>query len=1084
MKHSSGNFLRKAIALLLILCMGTGTAAIAEPTVWEAANSVFYPDYGSQAELRQAASELNIQLAEEGMVLLKNENGALPLSRDEKKVTLLGFRSYNLMTGGGGSGAGRPGTYGIPIATLPDSLEAEGFKVNQRAAAAYEGAAEEIAPADFAPSLLSSYTSYGDVAILTFSRSGSEGQDEKMHDVAGNADTSKHYLELTDAEIELVHHAKANFPKVIVLINSANVMEVGELNDPKTEDNLGVDAILWIAQTGNDGAWAIGRILSGSVNPSGHTVDTWERDFTKGPTYTNIGAMSQNFNEDGTRMDNALYVDGEIAVDAFGQSYHSVEYREGIYMGYRYYETAYDIAEDKEAAYENVVYPFGYGLSYTSFEWEPAEELQAVAVGSPDQQITLRVRVTNTGAVAGKDVVQVYVNPPYTEGGIEKATANLVGFAKTKLLQPRESETVEVTFAAQDMASFDWNDANGNDFQGYELEAGTYAVSARYDAHTVAFTQDFTVAEGILCDKDLKTGSTIEAVFSQDSGKFERYYTVNDALLENAVSRTDLKQPAPSTIADRTVDADYIQALTDEREYFSCSDSEEDPWYVAQVPAEWTQGTGVPGENGMYPITLKDLVGVSYTEPTIADGIATAAGDPDSQAWETFMNQLTWNELTMLVCAGDCGQGLAVPSIGKEVIFGGDGPTQFAWNSNLFFGSKGITQFDVIGTNWVVAPIVAATWNVNLSGEQGRMIGNESLFSGITEWYGPACDIHRSPFSGRNFEYYSEDGVLSGKIVAGVTKGLAAKGLMARIKHMFLNDQETNRNTAGGVLTWANEQAIREIYLKPFEIAVKEGDVTGSMTAFNRIGDAVCSIDYALLESIFRGEWNFRGTFVTDCQDYPEYRYLNIMCRTGQELPLGQPINMYNGQKIFDARFGIGYASAVEGTWSAEANCVLVAENLEDAQACETLRKDSGDMYIMFTDPVLLAQLAEKETVPSPTHYFAVRKSAQRVLYDYVNGNNMRNSLNREIAPLEVTVTAKNNRTSEMIAFDFGAIGTKDVRILSAEGLPEGLSISAAGTVTGAAAEAGEYDVELKLLLDNWVKTNAALKVIVVESAQ
>ncbi len=1077
-------YLKKAVAFLLVMSMGLSTAALAENTVWENAKSNFYPDYGTQAEMRQAAAELNIQLAEEGMVLLKNENGALPLAKDENKLTLLGYRSFNLMTGGGGSGAGRPGTYGIPLTTLAGGLEAEGYKVNQRMAAAYEGVSAEILPSDFTPSMLSSYASYGDVAVITVSRSGSEGQDIKMHDVDGNADPSKHYLELTDAEIELVKHAKANFPKVIVLINSANVMEMGELNEEKTADNLGVDAILWIGQTGNDGAMAIGRIFSGSVNPSGHTVDTWERDFTKGPTYTNIGSMSQNSNEDGTRMDNALYVDGEIGMDAFGQSYHSVEYREGVYLGYRFYETAYDIAPEgeKEAAYENVVYPFGYGLSYTTFDWQPVEEA-AVAIEGPDQQLTVQVKVTNTGSVAGKDVVQIYVNPPYTEGGIEKATANLVGFAKTKVLQPGESEIVEVKFVAQDMASFDWNDANGNDFQGYELEAGTYEVSARYDSHTVAFTKEFTVAEGILCDKDATTGNTIEAVFSQDSGEYARYYTVNDSLAKNAVSRTDLHQPAPATIEDRTVDADYIQSLTDEREYFSCMDSEDDLWYVAQVPAEWTQAAA-EAVDGKYPIQLKDLVGVSYTEPTVENGIATAASDADSQRWETFMNQLTWEELVSQVCAGDYGQGIAIPTIGKEVVFGGDGPTQFAWNSNLFFGSKGIQQFDVIGTNWVVAPVVAATWNPALSLEQGRMVGNESLFGGINEWYGPACDTHRSPFSGRNFEYYSEDGVLAGKIVAGVTKGAASKGVMIRLKHMFLNDQETNRNTAGGVLTWANEQAIREIYLKPYEIAVKEGDVNGGMTAFNRIGDAVCSTDYALLESIFRGEWNFRGTFVTDCQDYAEYRYLNLMCRTGQELPLGQTINMYNGQKIFDARFGIGYASAVEGTWSAEANCVLVAENEEDARACETLRKESGDMYLIFHDEALTAQLAEMETVPSPTQYYAVRKSAQRVLYDYVNSNNMKNALNREVVGMEVGVTVKNNRTSVQVAFDAEAIGTKDVQVISAEGLPEGLAISRGGVITGAANEVGEYEVTLSLLLDNWVKTTAPLKVIVAEAQQ
>lgn len=1086
MKPCVNHFLKKLSAGALALSMLMSAAAMAESplTVWEDAESKFYPDYGTQAEMRQAASELNIQIAEEGMVLLKNENGALPLGADERNISMFGFRSYNLQTGGGGSGAGRPGTYGIPKATLQQSLEAEGFKFNQRLAAAYDGAANEIHPDDFTKSMLNSYVSYQDAAIITLTRSGSEGSDEKMHDVAGNADTSKHYLEMTDAEIELVKHVKANFPKVIVLINSANIMEVGELNDPKTADNLGVDAILWVGHTGNDGAMAVGRILSGTVNPSGHTVDIWERDFTQGPTYTNIGAMSQNFNEDATRMNNNLYVNGEIARDSLGQTYHSVEYREGIYMGYRYYETAYDIAAEgeKEAAYANVVYPFGYGLSYTTFEWKMADDVALTdAITAPGQEIAIRVAVTNTGDVAGKDVVQIYVNPPYTEEGIEKATANLVGFGKTKLLQPGETEIVEVKFVAQDMASFDWNDANCNDFQGYELEAGAYEISARYDSHTPAFTVERTVAEGILCETDYITGNKIEAVFSQQSGPFERYYSVNDPLLENSISRMDLRQPDPSTIEDRTVDVDYIQFLTDEREYFSFQDSEEDLWYVSEVPETWTQAAGV-AVDGKYAIQLKDLIGVRYNEAKIVDGVVVPAEDEGSKAWDEFMNQLTWEELVSLICAGDYGQGIAIPTIGKEVVFGGDGPTQFAWNSNLFFGSKGIQQFDVIGTNWVVAPIVAATYNTELAAEQGRMVGNESLFGGINEWYGPGCNTHRSPFSGRNFEYYSEDGVLAGKMVAALTKGTASKGVMIRIKHMFLNDQETNRNTSGGVLTWANEQAIREIYLKPYEIAVKEGDVTGGMTAFNRIGDAVCSTDYALLEAIFRDEWNFRGTFVTDCQDYEEYRYLNLMARTGQELPLGQTINMYNGQKIFDARFGIGYASAVEGTWDAEQNCVLVATNLEDARACEELRKNCGDMYLFFHDEALVAQLAELETEPSPTHYYAVRKSAQRVLYDYVNSNNMKNGLNRDIAAQEVTVTVNNTSTSVAIVLDAAAIGTTDIQVVGATGLPEGLTISRAGVISGGATTVGEYEVVLNLLLDNWVKTTANVKVIVAEA--
>lgn len=963
-------------------------------TEWEAANSLFNKDYVSQEQLRKAGSELNVEIAEEGMVLLKNDN-ALPLSDSEKNVSLFGYRSYNLMTGGGGSGAGRPGSYGIPISTLLSSLDEADFKVNEALTEIYEGKSEEVSIGELS-AVESSFSSYGDAAIVTIARGGSEGSDLVTHDAPGNADTSKHVLELNDAEIELIKYVKSEFDKVIVLINSANVFEVGELNAKKTNDNLGVDAILWIGQVGNDGARAIGRLLDGTVNPSGHTVDTWERDFTKGPTYTNIGDLSQNFNADGTRSNNNLYVNGEIARGADGETYHSVEYREGIYLGYRYYETMADEMNAEKAGSgdtwydEAVVYPFGYGLSYTSFRWELAEDIAPTAViDAANSTVTIKVVVTNTGDVAGKDAVQVYVNPPYKEGGIEKATANLMGFAKTGLLEPGESETVEVQFVAQDMASFDWNDANENEFIGYELEAGDYVISARYDSHNEAFSVVRTVEKDIQCTTDYYTGNEITSQFTGQEG-LEIYKSTNDALEANLISRTDLKQPAPSTIADRTVSSAYIAGLNAGREYFSYQDSETDPWYVSAVPSEWDQAVS-RAEGELCDMQLIDMIGVSYTEPTIVNGVATAAKDADSQKWEQFMNQLTWAELVYIVSAGDYGQGIPIPAIGKDIVFGGDGPTQFAWNSSLFFGSKGIVQEETIGTNWVIAPLVAATYNTELAARQGNIVGNESLFAGINEWYGPGCNIHRSPFSGRNFEYYSEDGVLSGKICSEVVRGASSKGVMVRLKHMFLNDQETNRNTSGGVLTWCNEQAIREIYLKPYEMCVKYGQATGGMTAFNRIGDAVCSTNYALLENIFRGEWNFRGTFVTDCQDYAEYRYLNLTTRTGQELPLGQTINMYKGEKIFDARFGIGYASAVEGTWSAADKCVKVSANYSDAVACEELRKNAGDMYDLYTDAELLAQLAEKETVLSPTHYYAVRKSAQRVLYDYVNSNNMMN---------------------------------------------------------------------------------------------
>ncbi len=1047
---------------------------------WEKANGKFYADFNTQAELREAGSELNKAIAGEGFVLLKNENEALPLAKDENHVSLFGYKSYALQYGGGGSGAGQQGVYGIPVSTLLTSLEENGFKYNTKLQETYTGVSSELNPDEFGPSITSTYKTYGDVAILTFARTGAEGSDEKMFDVAGNADKEKHYLELTDNEILTVKHAKANFKKVIVLVNSANCIELGELNEKKTEDNLGVDAILWIGQTGNDGAAAIAKILNGTINPSGHTVDTWEKDFTKGPSYTNIGSLAQNKLADGTRDNNNLYVGSEIAKNSVGQTYHAVEYRENIYVGYKYYETAYDTAaaDKKEEAYSNVVYPFGYGLSYTSFDWELASDVAPKAtVNAKNETVTIKVKVTNTGKVAGKDVVQVYVNPPYTAGGIEKATANLVGFAKTKLLAPGESQVVTVQFVAQDMASFDYNDKNDNDFYGYELEAGKYVISARRNSHDVALTVEREVKEGIKCETDIKTGKAITPKFTGDEG-LERYKSTNDTLEENEISRTDLKQPKAATREDRTVDASYIQFLESEREYFSCQDTKSDPWYVNAVPENWDQEVG-ERVNGKTPVQLKDMIGKRYDERQIVNGSLTGGTSQDSKAWDDFMNQLSWEEMVGCVSAGDYGQGFNIPAIGKDKVYGGDGPTQFGWNTHLFFGSAGFKQYDTTGLNWVVAPIVAASWNTELAARQGEIVGNESLFSNVTEWYGPAANTHRSPFSGRNFEYYSEDGLIAGKMLASVVKGCSSKGVIARMKHMFLNDQETNRNTSGGVLEWCNEQAIREIYLKPYEIAVKEGHATGGMTAFNRIGDAVCSTNYALLEGIFRGEWEFKGTFVTDCQDYAEYRYLNLMCRTGQELPLGQTINLYNGEKIYEGRFGIGYASAVEGTWSKDDKCVKVAANIQDASEVEKLRRSQKDMADLYHKEEVVTAAAAKETILSPTQYYAVRKSAQRVLYQYVNSNAVKNGLNKSFETQTFNLQ-KGKKASGSIALDAAVIGTKDIKIVSTSTLPAGLAISNKGAFSGTVtADAGDYNVTVSLLLDGWVKATLPLVITI-----
>ena len=436
------------------------------------AKGKFYADYLSLADEQEDAKDCVIAIAEEGDVLLKNENNALPLTSEEKSVTLLGMHTVNLVTAGGGSGSGTTGNNNIEYSTLEKAFQHAGYKVNPATINLYDkytslGIINNELPLNYyTPSVISSYHAYSGAAVLTFSRFGTENSDLKTHDVEDQANTDDHILMLDDNEKALVRHAKQYFDKVIVLINSSNIMEIPDLAQEKRDDNLGVDAILWVGGVGNNGTEAIGRILDGSVNPSGHTSDIWTKDFKKDPSWTNFAYNSQNYDESHNRM-NAMLYDKDGKVTNFAQ----VEYREGIYSGYKFYETkAADLGGNNGETWyrDNVLYPFGYGLSYTTFDWEWSGVKLEDSIDSGNQTITAKVKVTNTGAVAGKDVVQLYYSAPYIKGGIEKASTNLVNFAKTRLLKPGESDVVTIQFVAQDMASYDYNDANKNNFKGYE----------------------------------------------------------------------------------------------------------------------------------------------------------------------------------------------------------------------------------------------------------------------------------------------------------------------------------------------------------------------------------------------------------------------------------------------------------------------------------------------------------------------------------------------------------------------------------------------------------------------------------------
>ncbi len=1022
-------------------------------------NGKFFEDFNSMEDAWAYGKQLNIRLAEEGDVLLKNDNDCLPLSRDERNVTLFGVKSVDIQYGGGGSGSGVTGYY-EDLISLQQSMEDAGFRVNQKVLDLYENniasmsytvstaggdqtLTNELPISYYNSTITKTYSSYNDAAIIMFSRTGAEGYDLLMHDVPGHSDTTDHILMLSDAEQDLVRHAKANFNKVIVLINSSNIMEVGELNDPKTKDNLGVDAILWIGHTGNDGAEAIGEILSGEVNPSGHTVDLWSRNFKNDPSWTNFGDGAQ------VGQDNYVYNGNDDT------GFRSVEYREDIYNGYRYYET---VAADKNAVesgsgdewYDsNVVYPFGYGLSYTSFDWEIDGDIaRAGKIAGSDSYITMKVNVTNTGDVAGKDVVQVYATTPYTAGGIEKASTVLMGYEKTKLLKPGETQQITISFTAQDMASFDWDDKNDNGFTGYELEAGDYIISVCRDSHTVVDSVTRTITEDITCPYDQDTGKEITAVFSQTEGSLADYNTTNDALVDNLMSRADsLSQPAASTKSDRTVNQAWVDELEGRDTYDVSQDSSSDPWYVSSVPSTWTQATEHEADYSDVTTKIIGMGGVDYTTPTISNGVVTEGTDSGSQAWTAFMNQLTWSELCQIATQGSYGRP-SVASIDLPFQEDGDGPAQINWYGSIqaasyYPGEEGYAN-SYAGTLWVTAVVIASTWNVDLAEDMGRQVGNESILCNCPGWYGPSLDTHRNALGGRNFEYYSEDPVVSGTMAAAEVSGATSKGVVCYAKHMFLNEQETDRDTKRGICTYATEQAIREIYLKPFEYVIKSGHSLGTMAASNRIGTYVAFGDYALQTAILRGEWDFKGMNLTDsCAGNSALNYasLNQMVRNGIDCPLGVGSKIEgNNSYSTDNKYYL-----TEGEWDSESNMVMI------------------------------------DGTPSPTQYYCVRMAAMHVLYASANSNGIDNGIST--ADQALTLAGGVETSVDIIEPSaINATALVNVQIVSGD-IPDGMTLSSTGVLSGTPTKAGTYAVTISFDADGWVTGKSLTVYITVEDA-
>ncbi len=767
-------------------------------------------------ETAASSKELAENIAGEGITLLKNDGKVLPLSAD-KKINVFGWGSTQPVYGGTGSGD----VDESKAVTLLQGLKDAGYELNDDLSQFYVNYRSDrpvvgMGEVDWTivqptmeeydeAGIFESAKEFSDTAVIVLTRAGGEGMDlpdtyssdctynksQMGSDVVystqeDDIDSSKSYLELSNREIAMVDRVSAEFENVIVIVNSSNPMEMGWVDE---KDNI--DAALWVAGVGEYGFESLGKILSGEINPSGRTVDTWVYDLKNTPTSNNYGEFT--------------YTNSEEATGGTGTA-KFVNYVEGIYVGYKFYETA---AEEGLIDYDKTVkYPFGYGLSYTTFE----KEIENFNYDGTN--ITFDVKVTNTGDAAGKDAVEIYFTPPYTNGGIEKASTNLVEFEKTDMIEAGESTTVSFEIAAEDLASYD-DLVNGC----YVLEEGEYQITVNDNSHTVADTEDFKVASTIIYNDENdgarstdKTAATNQ--FDQARGEVT-YLSRKDgfANYEEATAAPTNFEMTKDQIANYQTKYSFNKADYDDTD--------------AQMPT-------LGADNGL---TLADVVGLDYND----------------EKWDLLLDQMTVDEMIEMVTNGGF-KNTAAASVAAPQTVDSDGPASL---KSMFNG--------IAGTAFPCGTMIAATWNKDLALARGTQMGIEGGQLGVTGWYGPGANIHRSAFSGRNFEYYSEDGTLSGIICGQEVKGATDQGMMVYLKHFALNDQETNRTN--GICTWTTEQAIREIYLKSFENAFKEGKSLAVMTSFNSIGSEWAGSSKALLENVLREEWGFHGSTVTDALD-------------------------------------------------------------------------------------------------------------------------------------------------------------------------------------------------------------------------
>lgn len=1160
-KKAAGSLAAVAVALVMGASVFAGTALVSADEGSQTKNSMtkYYTDYSSMEDAKKAAEDLTREIVSEGASLLKNSNHALPMSGNEW-VSVFGVRSDNLVGASDSAGAFSSGSSGSDE-TVATALEHAGFKVNPTLKEFYEHDNSEIGKeiTKFSGQVDSSVKLYNDAAFIVLSREGGEGSDASRvtDQTVGEDDdhkalytdnegkTYKHYLMLTDEEEALIEYVTARFNKVVVITNTSNPMELEDL-----ENNDKISAILHIGRPGVGGLAGMTDILTG-LSPSGGLVDEWMSDFTTDPTWYNFGSNNQTGGKTvGNGAGSNSYMrEGGIVVGSDAdkntytsydtEGYHGVDYEEGIYLGYKYYETVYteialgnlNYAADTDTLTENevsarktddsmndaqvwwdkyVLYPYGYSLNYTTFSFNAGgiftdEACKKALDGDISAQFgsskgneadvtTLYVPVTvkNTGSVAGKKTVQAYVSAPYTEGEVEKAAVSLVGFAKTDIIQPGEEQTVVVSINVQDMASWDYDDANKNDSKGsYEMDAGDYTIRLMEDSHfdyktDIENEQDaydevsFNLEKDAILKLDDYSGNELENLFSAENGVADETTALGDhdynnirtaEMMEDGasgmsiISRANMvtsfpKAPTKSDLTfknevldnigywdnfrvTKTPEIDSSTGLekpgTSTYEYGPSYDKVTDPWYKAEkdIPSTWAQVTGVYDEDHKVQNNRTETSNPMYvslaeeTEIKFADMAGVAYDDP---LWDTFINQLTYDELCTLIEFG--GYSTAdVASIGKLKSEDSDGPNN--WDSSHCWASE-----DMIG----------ATFNTELANKQGTIMGNLGLLLGRNGWYAPGADIHRSPFSGRNNEYYSQDGLHNGTMAAAAVQGVQSKGIICYVKHCFMNDQETNR---GNLFTWADEQTIRENYCKSFQMALQEGGSKAAMTGYGRLGGWSNTNNYNLNTKLYQEQWGTQAYFVTD-------GYIGWRTRTDPDMM----VRAGNQMELYTTPF-VEYLS---GQWDPDYEWT-------DAQG----EKHKGMVMIDTVD-----QETKKDvTVASPTQWYCVRQAAKGILYQLSDTSAQFNGYSEvEVKGSALAAGTQKVSYEASVAIDsYLTEGSSATYEITSGSLPKGLTLDKnTGAIKGTPEEAGEFNFVVQFMIDGWVDKAAAYSIKIAEA--